>query len=862
MIAPIIRDPVFEHSEIIGVFGLENGSHVTVRAGQEEIGDAQAGEELLVIRLNRPLMAGETLTAIAEKDGVQSPTSVDVRVNPLPVPLPAPSAESVLYIGASCTMVWGLIPGATVRAVSGAELLCETTGSVGNDHTYLYFNRPIIAEDMVQFEESLGNGQSDQSKPIKPVIAHGTGPYAEKLPPPHVNEPQFACQHKVGVSQLMPGAQLRIFADQATVFDYCAPITGGAAYINQILKEGQKISAEQAFVAINLKSEIGNEVIVSPPDKLPAPMIWEPIYEGQRKILIYNLQDSVKVEVQLNGKTIGIPEYVDQNYFDLGPGLMANMKIRARQGLCNRWSGWSNEAIVMALPQEVLPPTLAHPLYPCANYVRVVEKLQGALVKVYADGGFIGESITGLVRVIPSLTIGQRITATQQVGQKVSNHSVSVKVEKLPDGLPQPNIQAVACLDDLIDTHVPYMRVGNLLPGARVNIFWNNLLIGAGEAIDQVTDISLSVQPWPGSKIRALQTLCKLTSADSALVTAIGKLRIVDVTLPKGFLHPNDFGTIKVRSRVVAPADVKVLLTSLNPGVFSVVEPHEIDLLAGQSEIQFKIQAKNIGKADLRLTALNYKQSQHGWSEGEEWFILDINGDVYGLWFNGEIRITPAKHEIKVGDTAEVEITFNPEPADNKCQLVSKWGLVDYPNELILPAGSKKVTGKIKAIKTGTDYIYPKHEYYADYESGGDADTTKCIVEIDPAAAPPLPKTLTKTYSLLLPWQHPANGGKAYVMGKFLPTPGGKLLKVRNINTIWPWQYKLWFPNVAGASTEDAFDSKKGYLLDSGKDVSSDKLGMNPSLVNGLTVVAVPSPMVTPQEGPVYVELTYEVPNP
>jgi hypothetical protein len=179
---------------------------------------------------------------------------------------------------------------------------------------------------------------------------------------------------------------------------------------------------------------------------------------------------------------------------------------------------------------------------------------------------------------------------------------------------------------------------------------------------------------------------------------------------------------------------------------------------------------------------------------------------------------------------------------------------------VIIPAGQKSGTAKVTALKKGP--ISGELRAFATYYGG-----TLCHLTIKAAPAPPptppTPSKRQQSWKMLLQWQAPARGGLVYVWGQTYPIPNGKLKKVRNINTTYPWRHHLWFPGP-GFSTDDAFDPNKGYLLNSGAEATPAQLNLPESLDRSFLIGATPSPIdlppttPLPDMGSVYIELVYE----
>ncbi len=192
MLSPIIDKHVYEGAHIVRVTCIEAGATVTLRSSGNELPKGQALGGELIIDVGRPLEKDEELTAVAQVGPQSSNPSAPVKVLPAPQPLPFPLTETTLYIGGTGIGAWGALPGSTVQVVSGAEELGERLAT--NGQPIIGFGRPLTGADAVQLQARLGQQMSPLTKAITPVQPQGSGPYAEKLPPPDVKPKLYACQ--------------------------------------------------------------------------------------------------------------------------------------------------------------------------------------------------------------------------------------------------------------------------------------------------------------------------------------------------------------------------------------------------------------------------------------------------------------------------------------------------------------------------------------------------------------------------------------------------------------------------------------------------------------------------------------------
>lgn len=867
MLSPIIKEPIFEFAQYVFVHSVESGATLTIFSGKEKIGISKALGGSLAVTLDRQLQRGEYIKAVSELAGQNSPSSVSVSVQELLLPLPAPVFMPTLYAGAKCIAIWGVIPGSKVKIISYSEQLGENIAITGE--ALIRLTRPLNTGDKVSLFSEIGGNQSASTDPITPEEPIGSGKYAEQIPPPNLVEPLVECQRIVEVEGLIPGSRFWVYADHNVVFDNCSGQSGLLALLGSPLKENQYLTTQQSFEMQNLKSDLSDFVSVGSAKILGAPSILEPIYEGERSITVLYLHPSVKVEIAIEGKAIGSADFAGESEFDLGCELVAGQKIKARQFLCNKWSFWSKEVTVEAVLQAPGPPQIKPPLYACGNHVPVENRVEGATVKIFAGNTLIGKEKLSWVRVKPHLFARQRITATQIVGKLESPDSQPETVKDIPELLPvpkwhqdevwwaqsKPNVLA-------IDVCSSYLSATEVLPGAQVNIFWNNLLIGSAEAADSTAIIPVKVKLQPGIMLHLEQNLCTQKSIPSKKVTAFGMLAFPTGGIsgsPFGDVAPYVFlsgnkGQIKVTLKCPAKADVKVTLSSTNEKIAAALGSNEVIIPKGKREAEFTVGTYEPGWVYFTAAADYYEFVHSSWDRHQA---SKLNIKVMGT-----ISLNPDYREIEVGESFNLYFTLKPVPSNRAIFLyVSAPSKVNYPQKVTIPEGKDTGVAIITGVSPGLEWIEikdPEANYTNAKNLKSSSPSCKVRVITSKEKIRPLPETKTKIYKQLLQWKAPAKGGNMYVMAQVYPIPNGKLKKIRNINTYYPWRYHLWFPKYP-YTTDDAFDPNKGYLLKIGNEATPATLNLQESLTNGLLIGATPSPLDTKNQGPVYIELTYEV---
>jgi hypothetical protein len=326
---------------------------------------------------------------------------------------------------------------------------------------------------------------------------------------------------------------------------------------------------------------------------------------------------------------------------------------------------------------------------------------------------------------------------------------------------------------------------------------------------------------------------------------------------------------IQVVTKTPVNSDISVKVSSVtNPyfaddcawledtSVVSVEGTGEALIPAGQCQAGFTLTPVKAGFAWIKVEADGYLQVQDA---GPEWTIP--GPQMADVLVKDAVHVDPAAVEIDQGNSVNLTIRFDSPPAkDFPVRLLLAYdsplqGYISFqPDVVIVPAGQTTAMAKVTALKvgpaTGDLGFTPLWAW-----SGAACHIT--VKGVQPPVPPP-PAPSTKTYTLQLQWQIPWTG-LIYVTGSMPPVPGGILQKVCN-HTAWPWRYKLWFPTQPGATTDDAFDDTKGFLLDVGQSATPAQLNRPAALNSGLLLVATPSSVDQPAQGAIAVDLVYTAP--
>lgn len=159
-----------------------------------------------------------------------------------------------------------------------------------------------------------------------------------------------------------------------------------------------------------------------------------------------------------------------------------------------------------------LPPTVHGPITPHSPSVQVTGVLAGAEIRLFSSGSQVGgtiASVSGTVSVSfgSAPSVSAVITATQENDDGESAPSPGLLVIDAPNPLPSPIFVSP------LSTAMSAVRLGGLVPGARVQLKHNSTLVGQAVVTDTVAWIDISPGAQLSGNITAQQDLAGMTSA-------------------------------------------------------------------------------------------------------------------------------------------------------------------------------------------------------------------------------------------------------------------------------------------------------------------------------------------------------------
>ena len=510
-----------------------SGSLVEIFADGIKVGSKSASwsNDFIVLNTGVTLTPGTKVTAkqILGSDTSLLQNSVPVIVQPSPSTIGGINFPTPLHVCGECVFVDGVEPGAIVDIkVAGTprgHYEAKTDGFWGHngDGAFIRLNPQIGSGDILEGQQTACNIHGPITQSALPTL-RVEGP----LPKPTVEEPLKACELTVTVRDVLEGSIV-------TLNRSAAPSTSGYFYfsrntfvnLNPPLKAGESITARQAFPKCGLTSENSfPPAVVQIREPIQSPIIIPPLCNGATSVRLAHLYAGSKVRIFRNNTNPIIgqsSEWLlqdDSCDFTVG-SLTAGEVITAQQELCDVWSDISNSVTVDTAPSTVSTVEVPGPLYECATVVRVTNIRAGAIVHIFniqsgstqaiiinANPQEVYYSSQADIRVYPALKAGDLVYAVQIGCNITSDKSNQILVQGYPG---EPNPPSIATPLDNCDCEV--VSVTNVIPGAQVDVFVNDVWLGSAYAASSASvrvPISRCLLAFDGLKAR--QRLCNITS--------------------------------------------------------------------------------------------------------------------------------------------------------------------------------------------------------------------------------------------------------------------------------------------------------------------------------------------------------------
>lgn len=495
---PVVDGPVFTTSTQVYVDNLLPHSTVSVyndAASTSIVGTATTSTSpgAIWVPFTKPISAGQPITARQQYtgsdpsikvSGLSGPSNIPVPVLPVPTALPSP-----IFVSGFCTcmdsiLMDGLIPGATltVDMVAGSPPATTTLVSAPVTETPQWFTLATItipANAALHAWQNIGALKSPVTPGLYPV------PVAPPLRAPAVTSlPLLSCETAIGVSDLVPGADLKILnaSNEDTVTNPWSSYTLDGLIPLQV----GALTAQQYFTRCDQKEQgpIANFTVVKQPPKFPkvsytpcadvTELSVSDLLGGEILTVSVSYSTTSGPVVQslgsqgVSGKTamVNLPT----NWYP--SGAVGPVILQVAVTLCdNPLPSPGYTPVTVAEPPGPFPaPKVQAPLYACATSVFIEGANPGSVIQVFSgslsvprSNPVIATTANFSVKLWTPLAAGESIFASQ-IGCNATRQSPHVVVQPVPK-LPLPIVVGPVL------SGATSVLVKEVVPGSQVVLF-------------------------------------------------------------------------------------------------------------------------------------------------------------------------------------------------------------------------------------------------------------------------------------------------------------------------------------------------------------------------------------------------------
>ncbi len=299
----------------------------------------------------------------------------------------------------------------------------------------------FVSGQVVTAKQTVNGVTSSPSNAVT-VTSH-TEDYPAGLPQPRLNAPPlWQCGRAAGVSDVVPGASVEVFAenpDGAGGFEGAVKVGGFKATpewglnwtgINPQYELGARIWA-RAELCTDVSPRSGVEEVQAEPSTLEIPTLHD-VYEGNDRVVARGpgdgpLMTGAFVKALEAGSDVGSTATPGGGgHIILVSPDISSAPYTATQSLCTE-SDPSDP--VTPLPCEDLPAPKIKPPLPGDLTVELTEYVEGAEILVFANGVEIGHSGPPVINLSAPLADGQTLIIVQRVGDCESSWVYVINVE-------------------------------------------------------------------------------------------------------------------------------------------------------------------------------------------------------------------------------------------------------------------------------------------------------------------------------------------------------------------------------------------------------------------------------------------------
>jgi len=554
---PVVDGPVFKTSTQVYVDNLLPHSTVNVyndAASTNIVGTATTSTSpgAIWVPFTKPISVGQPITArqqytgpdpTIKVSGLSGPSNIPVPVLPVPSALPSP-----IFVSGFCTcmdsiLMDGLIPGATltVEMIAGSPPTTTTLVSAAPvTETPQWFTLATVtipANAVLQASQNIGALKSPVTPGLYPV------PVAPPLRAPAVTTlPLLNCETAIGVSDLIPGADLKILnaGNEDTVTNPWSSYTLDGLIPLQL----GTLTAQQYFTRCDQREQgpIATFTVVKQPPKFPK-VSYAPC-ANVTELSVSNLLSGEILTVSVSYSTTSGPVVqslgsggvskgsatvnLPKNWYP--PDAVGAVTLQVSVTLCDNPlpnPGYTSVPVVNP-PGPFPAPKVQPPLYACATSVFIEGANPGSVIQVFSgslavprSNPVVATTANFSIKLWTPLAFGESIFASQ-IGCNANGQSTHVVVLAIPK-LPLPVVV------NPVLSGATSVLVKGVVPGAQVVLFVNGApRVGVDSIVAEVGPpsgsppfVEVSIGPGlpalaAGQTLTAGQSLCSANAVPTA----------------------------------------------------------------------------------------------------------------------------------------------------------------------------------------------------------------------------------------------------------------------------------------------------------------------------------------------------------
>lgn len=343
--------------------------------------------------------------------------------------LSPPILQVPIYECADTVVVKGFVPGAKLQVYIGGTppAVGGGTGITPSGEPFAVSSAFTIGQ-VVTATQTVNGIESGPSNAV--TVKSYKDDYPAGMPQPRIAPtPCLDCGRAVGVTDVIPGATYKVFAeDPLGGGSFAPPIEVGGnkdfgyTFVSPAFKKDQRITT-QAFICGD-KSPLSLPEIVQPePGTIPGPAL-DPVYEGADRVVVRGPGGSAL----LNGATLDVfADNTSPPGKRIGgqptPGGAQQVLISPKAFAGNYWA--SQSLCTKGLPGSKTPEQPCSKLpaakirvpLPGDTTIEVIEFIPGSRIQIYVGTEEIGDGGGPLLALTRPLLDGETVTVVQSLGK-------------------------------------------------------------------------------------------------------------------------------------------------------------------------------------------------------------------------------------------------------------------------------------------------------------------------------------------------------------------------------------------------------------------------------------------------------------